>query len=190
VPEPTIVARFLGGAYDGKTEMVPADEDKLLGTVPAMRTIRRMPPPDVNPVFGAGPLDVDTPRILYYDCQHRGGEWVYVLHGMNEAALPARTDPELEALVEHIRREWPNRRVFAKSLPVDVYVRMDGGDHLEQFVSRRLLLDLHELARAENMMLLSVDGPKWQQTEDGYHDTCTVRALAIRRCWPRQEAGE
>lgn len=190
MPESSIAARFIGGPFDGKTEMVPADEDKALGAVPALRTIWRMPPPDVNLVFGAGPLGVNTPQILYYDCQHRGGEWVYVLHGMDEAALPARTDPMLEQLVAHVRQEWPNRRIFEKSRSVDVYVHMDGGDRLEQYATQRLLLDLHELAGAENMMLLSVDGPKWQRNESGYHDTCTVRAVAIRRCWPRKEASE
>lgn len=187
MPEPTIAARFIGGPYDGKTEMVPAGEDKQLGTVPAMRTIRRMPPPDVNPVYGAGPLDVSTPRILYYDCQHRGGEWVYVLHGTAEAALPETTDPALETLVAHIRREWPNRRVFEKSTSVQVHMHMDGGDRLEEYVSKSLMRDLHDTAAAENVMLLSVDGPKWQPTEDGYHDTFTVRATGIRRCWPRKE---
>lgn len=188
MPESTIAARFIGGPYDGKTEKVPADEDKLLGTVPAMRTIRRPHPPRLS-LTPSDPPEMPPPA-LYYDCQHRGGEWVYVLHGTDEAVLPEKTDPALEALVAHIRQEWPNRRVFEKSRSVDVYVHMDGGDKLEQFATQRLLLDLHELAGAENMMLLSVDGPKWQKNEDGYHDTCTIRAVAIRRCWPRKEAGE
>lgn len=188
--EATITARFIGGPYDGSTEMVPADEDKALGAVPALRTIRRMPPPEFRLTLSPAQDRPDEMRVLYYDCQHRGGEWVYVLHGTNEAALPEKTDPMLEMLVAHIRQEWPNRRIFEKSRSVDVYVHMDGGDRLEQFATQRLLLDLHELAGAENMMLLSVDGPKWQRNEDGYHDTCTIRAVAIRRCWPRKEAGK
>lgn len=185
MPDATIAARFIGGPYDGSTEMVPADEDKLIGTVPAMRTIRRPHPPRLS-LMPSDPLEMPPPA-LYYDCQHRGGEWVYVLHGTDEAALPEKTDPALEALVAHIRREWPARRVFEKSTSVEVHMHMDGGDRLEEYVSRCLMRDLHDAAAAENVMLLSVDGPKWQPTEDGYHDTFVVRATGIRRCWPRKE---
>jgi hypothetical protein len=186
----TIAARFIGGPYDGQVENVPADydRDKLIGLVPALRTIRRAQPPEFR-LVPSGQPESDVMRDLYYDCQHRGGEWVYVLHGTDPAVLPEKTDPVLETLLAHIRREWPNRRVFEKSTSVDVYVHMDGGDRLEEYVSKRLLLDLHDVAGAENMMLLSVDGPRWQQTESGYHDTCTIRGTAIRRCWPRKEAG-
>lgn len=179
MPEATIEARFLGGAYDGQTDRVPADEDKLLGTVPALRTIRRAQPPVFRLTPEAEVFGDAAMQTLYYRCEHRGGEWVYVLLGTDPASLPPETDPLLEMFIAHVRRVWPRRRHAGNTHAVPAEAHQTFGVDYEEYTHKRLLAGVHAAANAEGMLLIRVDGPHWTSIDHGYTDVCRVEGLAI-----------
>lgn len=178
MPEPTIEVRFVGGAYDGETEMVEAAEDKLIGSYPALHTIRRVVPPEFSLALPEPDEAWKPPLALCYRREYRGGAWLYVLYGTDEASLPEATDPLLEAFVAHVRREWPGRQVLTGREACHNEYRSD--EKFDRFIETKMLARMHQEAADNGRMVVLVDGPRWGATElDDYTTTCTLRATTV-----------
>ena len=177
MPEATIAARFIGGAYDGQTEIVPAAEDKLIGAYPALHTIRRAVPPEFSLASPVPDEAWKPPLPLYYRREHRGGAWLYVLYGVDEAQLPETTDPLLEAFVAHVRREWPARQTLTGREVCHIEYRSD--EEFDRYMESKMLARMHQEASDKGRMVVLVDGPRWEPQDDNFTTTCTVRATIV-----------
>jgi hypothetical protein len=163
VREPQVDVQFFGGSLHGQTRRVEAAEDNgLIGFYPAQRTLR---------VVGGE----------FYDRQHRGGQWLYVLHGTPYGLLPPETDPLLEAVTAHIRREWPTKQLLRGLEAVAVATHEHGGEELRRYIEGKLLAKLHKAVQEQDGMAVMIEGPRWVRDPDDPIVVCSVEATVLPR---------
>lgn len=181
--------QLIGGPYDGRLAVVGAHTDEETGEPVPDSLVYSCPDPTVPDALRATPgaesvLGEDAGRRLSYDRERRGGHWVYVLHG--------DADPVLEALLRHIREQWPNRMYFSVGEPVPRFAREQYGQDFEDHLRASLMRKLHEDAAKQDLMILGVDGPAWTprhpRTGPAMYgepdDVFEVRAVGLPRYHP------
>lgn len=151
--------QLIGGPYDGQFAAVRARTDEVTGEPVPDNLVYSCPDPTVLDALVSSPgaegvLGEDPRRRLSYNRERRGDRWVYVLHG--------DADPVLEALLRHIREQWPNRMYFSAGEPVPRFAREAYGQDFEDHLRASLMRKLHEDAAQRDVMILGVDGPAWQ----------------------------
>lgn len=179
----SIEVKFIGGPYDGDVMTVDASVDPFGDEYPALPEFRRpVPPPfELLPAAQHEP-SVHMDRILTYYREHRGGRWVYVLAGVDEAGLPGETDPLLEQFIAHIRKHWSTRQIATQSTAVPFENRVHYGADFEEYLRRTLMRSLHDEADKQDIMIIDVSGPNWRRQPDSALDEVyEVRAVGIPR---------
>lgn len=177
-----IMVRFIGGPYGDDVLSVEAAEDPFGDPWPVLPIYRRHKPLPLGiPPAHPEPRSFDD-RILTYYREHRGGQWVYVLAGADEATLPEETDPALEAFIAHVREHWPTRQIAKESHVVPAELRETFGAEFEEHLRKSLMGSLHAHAHEQDVMIVDVVGPDWLPGGAWpWENTFEVRAVGIPR---------